>query len=921
MKQSQSLKQPWARPFEEVAAELETDLNTGLEQTEAKRRLERFGENRLQARKQTPAWKILWRQIENLIVLLLAVAAGLSMAFGQWLEAASIAVAIAVNIGIGFFTELKAVRSMESLTTLDQAKARVLRSGKEQNIPVTRIAPGDLVLLEAGDVLPADMRVLEAAQMQADEAALSGESLPVDKQQEPVVEDAPLAERTSMLFKGTVLSAGSGKGLVTATGMETELGRIAKLTEEAEEEVTPLEKRLDDLGRKLLYVTLAICAVVAGAGLVSDMELLLVIETAIALAVAAIPEGLPIVATIALARGMWRLAERNALLHKLSAVETLGAVSVICSDKTGTLTENRMSLDSLGHAALCDEPVCNTRFDKQNSRFEHQDQTLSLTQDTQRQEVRLALLAGVLCNNATLGQERGGAAEATLGDPLEAALLEAGAAADMQRDELLKSYPEIREDAFSQETKMMATWHRQEDGQIFVAVKGAPEAVLQCCSAVRKESEDLELDEETRNAWSQANQDMAARGLRMLAVACKTVDKLPEDHDEAAAYSDLSLLALAGLLDPPRSGIAEAIEECRRAGIRVVMVTGDHAATATSIARNLGLATEEQQAVHGQEITPPEEQDESHREALATAPVFARVSPEQKLDLVKLLQQRGEVVGMTGDGINDAPALKKADIGIAMGQRGSQAAQEAAAMVLKDDAFSTIVLAIKQGRGIFNNIRRFIVFLLSGNMAEIAIVALAMLVGLPLPLLPLQILYLNMLGDVFPALSLGVGRADPSAMMRPPRPKSEPIVTTRLWWTMAGFAAAITAAVLASFVMALSVYDMGQQQAVAISFLTLAFARLWHVFNMRGTGSHFWRNTVTTNPWIWGALALCVALLLLATYLPGLAHVLDLSPPGRTGWSLILGYSLAPTLVIQAVMLVLDRKKRKQSAEAGKSSV
>jgi len=897
------VEHPWALSVQEAANKLGTSLSGGLNRKEAQQRLRRYGPNRLETKKSTPTWKILWRQVENLIVLLLAVAAVLSMSFGQWLEAASIAVAIAVNICIGFFTELKAVRSMESLTTLDQARARVLREGQEQDIAATKLVPGDLVLLEAGDVAQADMRVLESAQLQADEAMLSGESLPVDKQRDPVAEEAPLAERRSMLFKSTTLTAGSGKALVTATGMQTELGRIARLTEEAEEETTPLEKRLDALGRKLLYVTLAVCAVVAATGAVSGMETFLVIETAIALAVAAIPEGLPIVATIALARGMWRLASRNAMLHRLSAVETLGAVSVICSDKTGTLTENSMSLDSLGHAADCDDPVCLTTFDKQQGTFEHQGQPLDPAQTDTRPEVRLSLLAGALCNNATLGQDRGGEADQTLGDPLEVALLEAAAAAGMHRERLLGEMPELREVAFSQEKKMMATFHEQKQGQVFVAVKGAPEAVLEACSSLRRGDEDLELDDETRETFSRASREMAGRGLRMLALACKTVDDA-----EAEPYQGLSLLSLAGLLDPPREDVSQPIEECHQAGIRVVMVTGDHEATALAIARSLNL-TDDGRAVSGRQIRHLDEQEEHEREEMAKAPVFARVSPEQKLHLVQLLQERGEVVGMTGDGVNDAPALKKADIGIAMGRRGSQAAQEAAAMVLKDDAFSTIVMAVKQGRGIFNNIRRFIVFLLSGNMAEIAIVALAMLSGLPLPLLPLQILYLNMLGDVFPALALGVGRADDSAMRRPPRPASEPIVTTRLWWTMAGFAGALTAAVLASFLMALKFYDMSDEQAVAISFLTLAYGRLWHVFNMRGTGSRFWRNTVTLNPWIWAALALCVFLLLLATYLPGLAAILDLSPPSPTGWGLILGWSLAPTVVIQAVMLVMDWRR------------
>ncbi|HEY8504335.1 MAG TPA: cation-transporting P-type ATPase [Gemmataceae bacterium] len=872
---------PWAMPPEEVARRLGVDPERGLDEAEARERLRRFGPNRLREVRRKSAWRILADQFESLIVLLLVAAAVLSLAFGKYPEAVAIAAVIALNTAIGFFTELRAVRSMEALRRLGSLTARVRRGGQVRELPAPELVPGDIVLVEGGDLVSADLRLVEASKLQADESALTGESLPVGKEVGPVPEGAALGERKGMLFKGTAVTRGSGEGVVVATGMRTELGQISELVAEAEPQQTPLEARLEQLGHYLIWLTLGIVVLAVLAGVSSGKPLLLMIETAIALAVAAIPEGLPIVATVALARGMWRMARRNALINQLAAVEALGATGVIFTDKTGTLTENRMTVTLLVTAAG------EVEVRGEGEPFPPDGNPLN---PGGQEVLREALEVGVLCNNASLRPAGAGDAEAQgVGDPLEVALLAAGERAGLRREELTRKWEEVREEPFDPDVRMMATFHR-DGGRVRVAVKGAPEAVVPVCTRVREAGGGRELTEEERQEWLRRSQGLAARGLRMLALATKDVD-----DPGAPPYEGLTLLALVGLLDPPRGDVRDAIRQCREAGIRVVMVTGDHAATAATIADAVGLAERgEAVVVEGKDLKDPREMSEAELRRAREAVVFARVSPRQKLDLISLYQERGAVVAMTGDGVNDAPALKKADIGVAMGRRGTQVAREAADMVLKDDAFSTIVAAIEQGRVIFNNIRKFVVYLLSCNISEILIVALAAAADAPLPVLPLQILFLNLVTDVFPALALGAGEGEPGAMKRPPRPPGEAILTRRHWLAVGGYGLLITVAVLGAFALALSWLGMGTQQAVTVSFLTLGFAQVWHVFNMRQSGSGLWGNEVTRNPFVWGAVALCAALLLAAVYLPGLRTVLGVADPGAAGWGLVLGMSLIP---------------------------
>jgi Ca2+-transporting ATPase len=888
------LAAPWAEPAAALVAALDTEVERGLTDAEAKRRLRLYGPNLLHRIRRRSSWRILWDQFASLIVVLLIVAAAVAFAFDEMVEGFAIVAVIFINAAIGFVTERRALRSMEALRELGRTETRVRRGGTVRELPASLLVPGDVVVLDAGDILSADLRLVSGSRLQADESPLTGESLPIDKTVRPAAPDAPLPERPSMLFKGTALTRGSGEGVVVATGMSTELGRISALVEEAEPETTPLEKRLDRLARRLIGLTLAIAALVAVTMLASGRELYFAIEISIALAVATIPEGLPIVATVALARGMWRMARRNALVEQLAAVETLGSTTVILTDKTGTLTENRMTAVELrlARGALRIE---GTGLETTGA-FRIGDETVGVADVPELCE---ALRVGVLCNNATLS-EQDGEIHAT-GDPTEVALLVAGAKAGLSREDLLRDSPELLELAFDPDHQRMATLHR-DPGAAFAAVKGAPETLLDRCATVRTPEGVRPLDDRQRAEWLALADGMAAEGERVLALAGAEVDA-PDGFE----FAGLVLLGLVGFFDPPREHVRAAIDACQDAGIRVVMVTGDHGATAWTVASAVGLIDpapgEPISFADGRSLPPLENLSEEHARDLLRAPVIARATPRQKLDLIELHQRAGEVVAMTGDGVNDAPALKKADIGIAMGRRGTQVAREAADMVLQDDELGTIVTAVAQGRAIFANIRKFVVYLMSCNVSEILAVGLGALAQGPLPILPLQILFLNLVTDVFPALALGVCEGSPALMREPPRNPHEEMLGTRHWRIIFGLGAVIALSVLAALGLAVSWLEKPAHEATSVAFVTLALAQLWHVFTMRNRGSGWLRNEVTRNPWIWGAVALCLVLVFLAVHWPPLATVLSVESPGLDGWALAFGASLLPLVAGQLTLL------------------
>lgn len=827
----------------------------GLSQDEVQARLAQYGPNILERRAPVSRWQILLRQLKSSVVLLLGVAAVAAFAFDEIIEGFAILIVLVVNTLIGFFMELSSVRSMEALVKLGRFQTTVLRGGQVHKIAAEELVPGDIVLVESGDRLAADMRVIEAARLQSDESALTGESLPCDKDIPAVPSEAGLADRSSMLHKGCLVTEGSGKAIVVNTGMDSELGHITALVEEAKEAVTPLEKRLEKLGTQLLGVIVLITSFIVCIGILRDYPIFLMVEVGIALAVAAIPEGLPVVATIALSRGLMKMARCNALVRELSAVETLGSTTVICTDKTGTLTENKMVATRILH--------------RKGEMERRNDGSWSPSHSDASDLLRTA----ALCSNVSYDGSQ------LHGEPTETALIEA--CLDVGSDVLAirNSYPERRREPFDSDIKMMATYHQAADGSILVAVKGAPEAIFNCS-----------LSDTEKEKWEQKNQELAAEGFRIIAFAEKNVSSADEDP-----YSQLNFLGLMALYDPPRADVKDAIQQCKKAGIKVVMVTGDQAPTAIYVARKLGLTEP------GEEETVTSKDFPAHKDKILRSKVVTRVAPKDKLDLVSWYQESGNIVAMTGDGINDAPAVKKADIGVVMGIRGTDVAREAADMVLLDDAFSSIVAAVAEGRVIFDNIRDFVRYLLSCNLAEVLIFFLAAVANVPLPILPLQILFLNMVTDVFPALALGVSDGDGRALERPPRPTQEGILTRRIWRGISLHASYLTAATLLAMGIARSYLGLEGEQAVTITFLTLGFSQLWHVFNLRRPRESMGCNHVTSNPYIWGALALCVVLLATSVYLPILATALHTAPISLKGWAVVCGCSLMPVAIDSVV--------------------
>lgn len=876
------LQAPWAANADLVAAALVVDPQVGLTEAEAAARLERYGPNELEVASVRSTWQVLWGQFRGVLTWMLVAAAVLSAAFGQWSEALAVLVVLFINVAAGFLTELGAVRSVEALRRLGAARATVRREGAPVVVPAAHLVPGDVLVVEAGDVVPADARLLGAWRLAVDESALTGESVPVDKAVAPVAPEALLADRTPMLYRGTAVIRGRGEALVVATGMRTELGRVAGLVRAAEPERTPLERRLDALGGRLLWVALGAAVAVAGYGLASGRGWFEMVQTAIALAVATVPEGLPVIATLTLARGAKRMADRNALVNRLSAVETLGATNVILTDKTGTLTENRM--------AVAGWWLPDGRHGAGPGRREARAVAAG------DEPLDRALRVAVLCGTASL--DHGGDGD-DVGDPMEVALLRAAADLGVVREELHGLLPELSQLPFDADDRAMATYHQAADDGLLL-VKGAPGAVIPACTAVAAPGGGgSPLDDAGREEWLERNRSMAAEGLRVLALADRRGRWRPGEP-----LQGLTLVGLVGLADPPREAAVGAVRACLRAGIRVVMVTGDQPVTARAVARAVGLARPDD-VVTGADLERSVADGEGPDRAVATD-VLARVSPEQKLRLVELHQGAGSVVAMIGDGVNDAPALRRADIGVAMGGRGTDVAREAAAMVLKDDDFATVVAAVEEGRAIFRNIRAAVAYLLSCNLSEVLVIGLAAALGFPLPLLPLQILFLNLVTDVFPALALGTTPADPGVLDRPPRDPREPILAGRHWRLVAAYALLLTASVLGAYALALGPLGLGARQSVTVAFLGLALAQVFHVLNMRGVrrrtgeGGKAAPDPLTRNPWVWSAVAACCLLVASVTLVPPLKAALSVAALPLGGWALTVGAALLPTLIGQA---------------------
>lgn len=885
---------PHAMEAEEIVQALNTNVEKGLSREEAQNRLEQYGPNELEEHKEKSLLALLFSQLNNPVIYLLTAACALAFAFGDTPEAIAIIVVIVLNTAIGFWMEFQARQSLKALKKMDVVKARVLRNGEEQEIDAGQLAPGDILLLETGALAPADGRILSESELSVDESPLTGESVPVDKDTGPINEDTQVADRVNMVFKGTAITNGSGKVVVTATGMQTEIGNISAMVSSAENEQAPLDKKLQRLSRRLIWATLGLAAVFFVFGWLAGKPVYQLVQTAIAWTIAAIPEGLPIVASIALAKGMLRLAKRNVIVKRLSAVETLGEATVIFTDKTGTLTENRLTVNTIqldGLRAIVewedDGAIARLSPGGGNGRPGDKDKRM-----------RLLFRIATLCNDASLAEER--EEENGKGDPLDLALLRFCKAFDKGRYEKLRGLKRLAEEPFDSEDMVMGTVN-EVDGEAFLSGKGAPNAILERCTRMLSPDGAQKLDEEARKKWMAHSDELSGAGLRVIAFAFKELDEEPSEQAdvEEELMQEMVLVGLIGFIDPPRKEVRAAVELCKQAGIRVEMVTGDHPGTARNIGEQVSIIGEkEAPAIHGRELRDVRGGRPKKEDIISTT-IFARVNPEQKLNLVKLYQDNGQVVGMTGDGVNDAPALKKSDIGIAMGRRGTQVAAEVADLVLKDDSFPSIVEAIREGRIIFGNIRKFIVYQLSYHLSEILLIASISFTVFELPLLPLQLLFLNLLSDVFPALALGIGRGSANVMQQKPKDPKEPIITRQHWARIGAYGLILTSALIGAYFFAREYWGMPPETCNNVAFFSLAFAQLWHVFDMREASEPIFNNQVTRNQYIWGALVLCTAVIAAAYFIPPLKTALSFQTLDARTWGLVAVTSVIPILLIQ----------------------
>ncbi|HEY7520636.1 MAG TPA: cation-transporting P-type ATPase [Methylomirabilota bacterium] len=827
----------------QAAALLRSSIDTGLTKQDAARRLADIGPNRVGDVPERPLWRLALDQFRSIVVLLLLGASLVAAALGDALEASAILVALLLNAAIGFSTEWRARVSLERLRDLTVPHALVRRDGVVTRIRAAELVPGDVVVLEAGAHVPADARLVEAVALRADESALTGESVSVDKTADAKVESqAPIAERPTMVYLGTSIVAGRGIALVTATGVASELGRIGQLVGLAGDRTTPLERQVEVLGRRLMGVALAISAFVGLVGILQGLAPGLMIETAISLAIAAIPEGLPAITAVALAAGLWRLARAGALVRRLPAVETLGSTTVICADKTGTMTENRMT-------------VVRVHVAGRTLRLEE-----ALSGPARRGEVVQLLTVAALVNDATI--ERDGDRYRLHGDPTETALLEAAVNAGLDPARLARQWRRRHEEPFDATTRFMATWNDMPDGNQTLLVKGAPAVVVEK-SEWLQDAERRRLTADERARLLEANRALAELGLRVLAVAW---------HPRCGAdrrVADLTFLGLVALEDPLRPGVRDAVARCERAGIRTVMLTGDQRLTAEAIGRQLGLPAEA---------------------------VRSRVSPEQKFALIEQLQREGHVVAMTGDGVNDAPALARADIGIAMGRHGTDVAREAADIVLTDDNFPTIVRAVEEGRVIYANLQKVIRFLFSCNLSEIVLIFAAIVAGLPSPLLPLQILWINLVTDIFPAVALIRDPAEPDIMRRPPHTPGSALVSWHAGGAMLLEGMLLSAGALSAYAWAIWQYGVGAH-AGTLAFLTLVLLHPFQALNCRSQITLWWR--LPANRLIWASVATLALVQWLAIGPTPLAAILETAPLSVGDWLVATACAVWPVAAMQ----------------------
>ena len=944
--------------IDNAVGQLETHLRAGLSSQEAKARLEKFGFNELMERPRPGLFKLLLDQFDNFLVIILIVAAVVSLLLGEVVDASAIMAIVVLNAVLGVVQESKAEQALAALKKMAAPNARVVRDGVEATLPARELAPGDIVLLEAGNYVPADMRLIESVNLRIEEASLTGESVPVNKDARVVLDkEIPIGDRKNSAFMSTLVAYGRGKGLVTDTGMRTQIGMIAEMLQSYEEEPTPLQQKLDQLGKWLGVVSLGICGVIFVFGVIRDTHPMMAITDgllaylraeqkdivelfmmAVSLAIAAVPEGLPAVVTICLALGMQRMVKRHALIRKLTAVETLGCATVICSDKTGTLTQNQMTVVR-GWAGGKIFQVTGEGY--------HPAGTFMLDGkpfDPRSDPAASLLLHGaLLCNDARLeqsGQENGQITYRMVGDPTEGAMAVAAAKAGLWCENITQVLPRIGEIPFDSERKRMTTIHQvgketRASGQgetsadalstsslaylstpYIAFVKGAPDIILQYCDGYMEDGQARPLTDAKRQEILDANQSMASQALRVLGVAYRPLSEMPETPTPENTEAQLTFLGLMGMIDPARPEVKMAVQVAKGAGLRSIMVTGDYKETALAIAKEIGTLSPHGRVLTGAELDQMSE--EQLAEIVEEVDAYARVSPQHKTKIVDAFKARGHVVAMTGDGVNDAPALKRANIGIAMGITGTDVSKETADMVLTDDNFASIVSAIEEGRIIYSNIRKFVFYLVSCNIGEILIIFLSMLAGLPIPLRPIQLLWLNLVTDGAPALALGLEKGDPDIMKRPPRPTKEPVINRDMLLGIVAIPIADTIAVLGAFMIALSRVPGHVEFAQTVAFATLVCSELLRAYTSRSEYYSVFSIGPFSNKWMVWATSASLALLLVVIYVPFLQTFFGTMPLELSDWLMMAPFMLIAPATGEAVKVFLRWKAGRAALSASR---
>ena len=945
------LDEKWHALSADVALQkLGSDAREGLTAEEAKKRLETYGYNELQEKAPPTFLERLWGQIKDFVVMILIVSAIVSFILGDYIESAAIVAIVILNTAIGIIQESKAEEALAALKKMAAPEAHIIRDGCRVTVPSRELVPGDVVLLEAGSIVPADLRLVQSMNLKAEEASLTGESVPVNKNAARELDpSAGLGDQHNMAFMSTTITYGRGQGLVIGTGMKTAIGRIAEMIQSVEDEETPIQRKLGEVGKTLGIASLAICGLVFLVGLLRPLltgdavgwQLAEWVDhsktffmLAVSLAIAAVPEGLPAVVTICLAIGMQEMVKRHALIRSLPAVETLGSATVICSDKTGTLTQNQMTATRIWVNGRMYE-VTGRGYAPDGNFVFNGEEILHLEDHP---VLQAALWGGVLCNDAIL-EPHTDVAYRMIGDPTEGAMVVSGAKAGYWREKLENNFPRVNEIPFDSERKRMTTIHDLEPAgkenisplagsgaNNYVAiVKGAPDLVLERCTQILTADGPVALTDEKRQAVLDANVGLASQALRVLSIAYRSLSAVPEEPKPDDVEQDLVFVGLQGMIDPARPEVLPAVQKAQGAGLRTIMVTGDYAATAAAIAEEIGILNEGHETISGAELEAMSDEELDRR--IDKVDVFARVAPHHKMRIVAALRKRNNVVAMTGDGVNDAPALKQADIGVAMGITGTDVTKQTADMVLTDDNYVSIVSAIEQGRIIYSNIRKFVYFLLSCNVAEIAILFISTLFGWSPPLTAIQLLWLNLLSDGAPALALGMEKGDPDLMERAPRPPDEPVINKEMWMGVGIQTVAITVAVLAAYLLGWKVYgpNLALERGFAagteafeefvlltsetMAFVTLVLSELFRAYTSRSERVSLLKLGIFTNKWMQYAIGFSVFLLLLVVYIPvpAVREIFNTTPITLDEWLVLIPLILLPSVAAEVWKVVLNR--------------